>query len=173
MAPIPAADMRSRRKAHGGRRRKRSAVETPHPGSSAKTFELWMRLSKMALRHDLIGSPALAGVAWKDLIGSSALAGVAWKDFIATAHVTAIGVIVTTTHAMMIDVIVTVTVHVVAIIMMAVALHVVVTAVVPGNASTSSMCLCRGCSAGDQKYCPQASQKFPGFDHRAPSRVAT
>jgi hypothetical protein len=117
----------------------------------------------MALRHDLIGSIAPAGVAWKDFIGSTALAGVAWKDFIATAHVTAIGVIVVTTHAMMIDVIVAATVH--TIIMMGVTLHVVVTAVVPGNTSTSSTCLCQGCSAGDQKCCPQASQKSPGFDH--------
>ena len=131
----------------------------------------------MALRHDLIGSTAPAGVAWKDLIGSiapagvawkdfigsTALAGVAWKDFIATAHVTAIGVIVVTTHAMMIDVIVAVTVH--SIIMMGGTLHVVVTAVVPGNTSTSSTCLCQGCSAGNHNCCPQASQKVPGFDH--------
>ena len=131
--------------------------------SSAKTVELWMRLSDTARRHDLIGLPALAGVARHDLIGSSALAGVAWKDFIATAHVTATRVVVTTTHAMMI---VTVTVHAVAIIMIGAALRVVVTAVVRGNASaSSSMCLGQGCRAGDKNYCPQASQKFTGFDH--------
>jgi hypothetical protein len=118
-----------------------------------------MCLSETALRHDLVGSPALAGVAW--------------KDFIATAHVTATRVIVTTTHAMMIDVFVAVAVHAVTIIMMAVALHVVVTAVVPGNASTSSVCFSQGCRAGAKNYCPQASQKFTGFDHCPPSRVAT
>jgi hypothetical protein len=118
--------------------------------------------SETAIRHDLVGSPALAGVAW--------------KDFIVTAHVTAIRVIVTTTRAMMIDVIVTVTVHAMATMMVAVALHVVVLVVpgvVPGNASTSSMCLDRGCRAGDKKYCAQVSQNFPGFDRRPPSRVAT
>ena len=67
--------------------------------SSAKTVELWMRLSDTARWHDLIGLPALAAVARHDLIGSSALAGVAWKDLIATAHVTATRVIVTTTHS--------------------------------------------------------------------------
>jgi hypothetical protein len=74
-------------------------------------------------------------------------------------------VIVVTTHVMMIDVIVAVTVH--SIIMMGVTLHVVVTAVVPGNTSTSSTCLRQGCSAGNQNCCPQASQKFPGFGPRA------
>jgi hypothetical protein len=130
-------------------------------------------LSETVLRHDLVGSPALAGVARHDLIGSSALAGVAWKDFIATAHVTVIRVIVTATHAMMINVFVTITVHAVAIIMMAVALHVVVIAVMPGKASTSSVCLGQRCRASDKNYCPQASQKFTGFDHFPPSRVAT
>jgi hypothetical protein len=76
--------------------------------------------------------------------------------------VTAIRVIVTTTHAMMI---VTVTVHAVVIIMTGAALRVVVTAVVPGNASASSMCLGQWCRAGDKTYCPQASQKVTGFDH--------
>ena len=114
-----------------------------------------MHLSE-ALRHDLIGSAALAGIMW--------------KDFIPTAHVTVTRMIVTTTHAMMIDVFVAATVHAVAIIMIAVPLHVVVTAVAPGNASTS-MCLGQGCKAGDRNYCPQASQKFTGFDHCPPSRV--
>src|SRR5436190_7751887 len=41
-----------------------------------------MRLLETALRHDLVGSPSLAGVARHDLIGTSALAGVAWKDFV-------------------------------------------------------------------------------------------
>lgn len=122
-----------------------------------------------AARRNLVGSPALAGVARHDLIGSISLARVAWKDFIAMAHVAAIRVIVTTSHAMMmIDMLVTVTVHAVAIIMISVALHVVVTAVVPSNASASSVCLCRGCGAGDQNCCPQVSQKFPVFDHCPP-----
>jgi hypothetical protein len=125
----------------------------------------------MALGHDLVGSPAVAGVARHDLIGALALAGVAWKDFVATAHATAIKVIMTTTHVMMIDVFATVAVHAAAM-MMVVALHMVVTAVVPGDASTSSMCLCQGCRAGDQNRCAQVSQKFPGFDHPPPSRVA-
>jgi hypothetical protein len=114
-----------------------------------------MHLSE-ALRHDLIGSAALAGIMW--------------KDFIPTAHVTVTRMIVTTTHAMMIDVFVAATVHAVAIIMIAVPLHVVVTAVAPGNASTSSMCLGQGCRAGDQNCCPQTSQKLPGFDHCLPWR---
>ena len=126
----------------------------------------------MALGHDLVGSPAVAGVARHDLIGTSALAGVAWKDFVATAHATALKVIVTTTHVMMIDVFVTVAVHAAAM-MMEVALHMVVTAVVPGDAPTSSMCLGRWSRAGDKNDCAQVSQKFTGFDHRPPSRVAT
>ena len=116
-------------------------------------------LSETVLRHDLVGSPALAGVARHDLIGSSALAGVAWKDFIATAHVTVIRVIVTATHAMMINVFVTITVHAVAIIMMAVALHVVVIAVI--LRVHLSVCLGQRCRASDKNYCPRQARNLP------------
>jgi hypothetical protein len=107
-----------------------------------------------------------------DLIGSSALVAGARKDFISAARVTVPMVIVATVHAMMMAVLVAVTIHAVAIISMVVAFHMVVTAVVPGRASTTSMCLGHGCRAGDQDCCPKAGQKFPILDHGPPSRVA-
>jgi hypothetical protein len=113
-----------------------------------------MHRSKRAPRHDLIGSAAPARVAW--------------KDFIVTAHVTVTMVMVMTARSMMTDVFVAIRVHAVAIMMMAIALHVVVTAVVPGYASSSSMCLGQGCRGGEQNRCAQARQEFPTFDHRPP-----
>ena len=111
---------------------------------------LWLHRSKRESRHDLIDSAALAGVAW--------------KDFIVMAHVAATMVMVMTTRVMMTDVFVAITVHAMAIMMMA--MHLVVTAVVPGYASPSSMCLGQGCRGGDQNCCAQASQEFPTIDHR-------
>jgi hypothetical protein len=115
------------------------------------TFELWMHRSKGASRHDLIDSAALAAVAW--------------KDFIVTTHVTSTMVMVITTRAMMTDVFVAITVHAMAIM---IAMHLVITAVVPGYASPSSMCLGQGCRGGDHDCCAQASQEFPTFDHCPP-----
>jgi len=67
-----------------------------------------------------------------------------WKNSITTSHITARGVTVLMIHATAIAVRVPGPIHVVTIKLPAISLRVVVTAMVPANAPTSSMCVDHG-----------------------------